>query len=197
MLAHLKSWSQCTGLNGLDFLAMDEIYILDLLRPQRSGAYSDFHSAQINQFKQSLMSKLSMVLIVPNFGKDWTTCNTCGINSLHSQLNYVQFTHFWRKFCRPLFTHFLRQLLWTEKQNPSTFPLLECMIGLSQWSLWIPVLKGTYVKLSKTPTQISRVNASSECCKFVPGSEIGSNERLTFSFFGWSADSSISSKFWW
>ena len=65
-----KSWSQCTGLNGLDFLAMDEIYILDLLRPQRSGAYSDFHSAQINQFKQSLMSKLSMVLIVPNFGKD-------------------------------------------------------------------------------------------------------------------------------
>ena len=33
------------------------------------------------------------------------------------------------QICRHLFTHFFRQLLWTEKQNPPTFSLSECMIA--------------------------------------------------------------------
>ena len=37
------------------------------------------------------------------------------------------------QICRHLFTHFFRQLLWTEKQNPPTFSLLECMLWI--WCL--------------------------------------------------------------
>ena len=42
-------------------------------------------------------------------------------------IEFLWFTHFWRKILSWEFTHFFRRFLWTEKQNPQTFLLFGCM----------------------------------------------------------------------
>ena len=42
-------------------------------------------------------------------------------------IEFLWFTHFWRKFLLWEFMHFFRRLCWTEKQNLQTFLLFGCM----------------------------------------------------------------------
>ena len=43
-------------------------------------------------------------------------------------IEFLWFTHFWRKILSWEFTHFFRRFFQTEKQNPQTFLLFGCML---------------------------------------------------------------------